>query len=64
MVKKKSGFDKAYEELQEIVEELQSEEISIDQLGDKLKRAKELLKLTKEKLRNVELEINSILESE
>jgi len=59
---KTKGFDKAYAELQKIVEDLQADDISIDKLGDKIKRAKELLEISKEKLRNVEADIQSIID--
>ena len=61
---KTKGFDSAYQELQAIVEELQDENISIDQLSDKIKKAKVLLSTAKDKLRNVELDIKSIISDE
>lgn len=61
---KTSGFDKAYAELLDIVEDLRSDELSIDQLGSKIKRAKELLKITKEKLRDVEIDVQSLIKEE
>lgn len=60
MAKPKS-FDKAYEELKGIVSDLESDQLSIDKLGDKMKRAKELLKFAKEKLRDVEHNIESMI---
>ena len=57
---KKTSFDKAFEELQSIVNGLQDEDTSIDSLSVKLKRAKELVGLCKNKLREVEEDIDSI----
>ena len=57
---KKISFDKAHEELQNILHELQNEETSIDKLSDKLKKAKELVAVCKTKLRSIEEEIDSI----
>lgn len=57
---KKIGFDKAYEELQEIVQSLQDEEAGIDTLSVKLKKAKELVELCRAKLREIESDISSI----
>ncbi|NNF21600.1 MAG: exodeoxyribonuclease VII small subunit [Saprospiraceae bacterium] len=57
---KKISFDQAYEELRQIVEELQGEDVSIDKLGEQLKKATELVKFCKTKLRDVEDEINSM----
>jgi len=59
---KKISFDKAYEELQNILHELQNEETNIDKLSDKLKTAKELVAICKTKLRSIEKEIDSINE--
>lgn len=57
---KKISFDKAHEELQSILHELQNEETSIDKLSDKLKKAKNLVALCKTKLRTIEEEIEDI----
>ncbi|MBT8228906.1 MAG: exodeoxyribonuclease VII small subunit [Bacteroidia bacterium] len=57
---KKISFDQDYEELRQIVEELQGEDVSIDKLGEQLKKATELVKFCKTKLRDVEDEINSM----
>jgi len=57
---KKISFDKAHEELQAILNELQNEETSIDKLSTKLKKAKELVNLCKSKLQSIEEEIESI----
>ena len=57
---KKTGFDKAFEELQEIVGSLQDDDAGIDTLSVKLKRAKELVELCRTKLREVEEDIESI----
>lgn len=59
-----TSYQKAYDELQSIVTKLQSDEIGLDDLGKSVKRAGELIKACKEKLRNVELEIDQILEKE
>ena len=50
-------YQKAYSELQSIVAKLQNEEIGLDELGKEVKRAAELIKMCKEKLRDVEKEI-------
>ncbi len=57
---KKQTFDNAFEELQNIVESLQDENTSIDSLSTKLKKAKELVGFCKDKLREVEDDIDSI----
>lgn len=55
----KLSYDKAFSDLEKILEELQSDEVSIDKLAVKLKKAKELIQVCKEKLRNVEEELGS-----
>ena len=58
----KLTYDKAFAELNKILEELQSEDISIDKLALKSKRANELLAFCKDKLREIEKEVNETLE--
>ena len=60
MANKKKGFDQAYEELQEIVASLQDDETGIDSLSSKMKRAKELVEFCRDKLREVEEDIEVI----
>ena len=55
----KKSYDKAYKELQNILEELQNESISIDKLSDKIKKAKELVGFCKNRLREVEEDLQS-----
>ena len=52
-----NSYQKAYTELQSIVAKMQNEEIGLDELGKEVKRAAELIKMCKEKLRDVEKEI-------
>jgi len=58
---KKNSYAKAYTELQDIVGKLQSEEIGLDELSTEVKRAAALIKMCKEKLRDVEKEIEDSL---
>ena len=58
---KKLNYDNAYEELQSILERLQSEEIGLDTLSQEIKRAAELVTFCKEKLRTIEAEIDESL---
>lgn len=57
---KGKSFDKAYSELKKIVDDLQSDEVSIDKLSAQLKKAAELAQFCKEKLREVEEDIERI----
>ncbi len=59
MAKKKS-YKEAYEELQAIVAELESGRLDIDVLTEKIKLSTELIKICKDKLREVEEDISDI----
>lgn len=57
----KITYTQAFEELQEIVSEIEKGEISVDELSSKVKRASELIKICKEKLTSTEEDVNKIL---
>ncbi len=57
----KISYEKAIAELEEIVNKIESEEISVDELSEKVKRASELIRICKAKLFNTEKEVNKIL---
>ena len=56
-----TNYKEAFEELQQIVEEIETGEISVDELSLKVKRAASLLKICKEKLSSTEEDVNQIL---
>ncbi len=60
----KITYDKAFEELNRILEDIQSEDIGIDDIAKKSKRAKELLKFCREKLRTIEDQVAENFEEE
>ena len=55
-------YKQAFQELNKILKDLQSEEIDVDELTDKVKRALELIKICKEKIEKTELEVKKIIE--
>ncbi len=55
-----NSYEKAMQELQEIVDQLQEEAIGIDDLSLKVKRAAELIQFCKEKLRSTESDVTAI----
>ncbi len=63
MAKEKS-YDQAYEELQQLVSNIQSEETGLDKMESQVKKASELIKYCKDKLRSLENEINVIFQNE
>jgi exodeoxyribonuclease VII small subunit len=59
----KITYTEAFDELQQIVTELESAEISIDELDAKVKRASSLLKICKEKLYKTEQNVLETLKT-
>lgn len=55
------NYTEAFEELQEIVSEIESGEISVDELSQKVKRAALLIQICKAKLTATENDVESIL---
>ena len=55
-------YTEAYEELQDIVADIEEGEISVDELSKKVKRATELIRICKSKLTETEGDVNKILE--
>ncbi len=55
-------YKQAFQELNEILRDLQSEDIDIDELTQKVKKAVELIKFCKEKIEKTELEVKKIIE--
>lgn len=60
-MKDKLTYDEAYSELQQIAKEIEDESVSIDVLGEKVKRASELIEFCQKKLRATESEVNKII---
>lgn len=55
------NYTSAYEELQQIVSDIENGEISVDELSEKVKRAAQLIKICKNKLTSTEEDVNRIL---
>jgi exodeoxyribonuclease VII small subunit len=61
MSKQKMSYEAALQELQEIVDLLQEEAIGIDTLSEKVKRAAELIRFCREKLRSTEEDVKNVM---
>jgi len=61
-MKKEETYDAAVAELTAIIRELEDETISVDVLGEKVKRAKELVQFCRERLIRTEEEVQGLLE--
>jgi exodeoxyribonuclease VII small subunit len=55
------NYSDAYQELMEIVQEIENGDISVDVLSEKVKRASVLLRFCKEKLKQTEVDVDQIL---
>jgi len=56
-------YESAYNELKQITEEIESEDVSVDVLAARVKRAAELAAFCQAKLRTTETEVNNIIQS-
>ncbi|MFA9211545.1 MAG: exodeoxyribonuclease small subunit [Bacteroidota bacterium] len=54
-------YEKAYNELQEIITAIETGDVSVDLLSEKVKRAAELITFCKEKLTATEQDVQQIL---
>jgi len=61
MSNKNTNYVEAFEELQQIVKEIEEGEINVDELSQKVKRATELISICKNKLNSTEEDVNKIL---
>ncbi|RLD89830.1 MAG: exodeoxyribonuclease VII small subunit [Bacteroidetes bacterium] len=59
---KNQTYRQAIDELEAIVNEIENEEISVDELSEKVKRASQLIVLCKTKLTKTEEEVSKVLE--
>ncbi len=58
----KLDYVAAFDELQQIVSDIEEGEITVDELSEKVKRASELIRFCKKKLTTVESDVKRILE--
>lgn len=62
MEEQQLNYTQAFEELQFILTEIEDGTISLDDLGEKVKRASELIDICRNKLRNTEENVSKILD--
>lgn len=55
-------YQQAFEELEQITKDIESEEVSVDDLAKKVKRAADLLEICNAKLKLTATEVNNIIE--
>jgi len=59
----KINYSEALEELEKIVSEIENEDISVDELSGKVKRAAVLIRVCKTVLHQTEKEVNAIFKA-
>ena len=64
MAKETITYTEALEELQQIVQEMENADVSVDELSEKIKRCTVLIRLCKDKLTKTEAEIAKIMNTE
>ena len=60
---KEPTYGEAMIEIEEILENIESGELDVDELTDKVKRVASLLDICKKKLKTTEVEIQKVIES-
>lgn len=62
MAKKEESYNEAVEKLRRIVSDIESGDMDVDVLSEKVKEATRLIKLCKEKLYKADEEVKKVLE--
>ena len=62
MSKKKLNYTESITELETIIQQIESGDLTVDELAEKVKNAADLVKTCQDKLRKTEEEINKTLE--
>jgi exodeoxyribonuclease VII small subunit len=61
MSKKIIKYKEAVDELNAILEELESENVDVDEVSQKVKKAVELIKICRDKIDNTEIQVRKIV---
>ena len=64
MKKKENDYDKAIVQLEQVVARIQSGEMGLEEMRHEVRSAMELIALCKAKLRNIETDLEAMLEEE
>jgi len=62
MTTKKITYQKAVEEIEDILSKIENEELDVDELSDQVKKVSTLIKICKEKLFKTQEEVERILD--
>ena len=58
------SYSQAVKEIEDILSKINDREFDVDKLGSEVKRAAELIKLCRQKLRKVETEVENVLKED
>jgi len=61
MPKRKLTFKEAFKELEEILKEIESQDLDVDYVAQKVKRATDLIKFCRQKIKSAEFEVKKII---
>ncbi len=64
MAKQKFNYSKSLKEIEEIVKQIESGELAVDKLADKVRKATKLIKQCRDKLRTTEDDLGRILKDQ
>jgi len=64
MKKKLNDYDLAMAQLEKLVERIQNGEMGLEEMRNEVKTAMELIQLCRSKLRNIETDLEEVLEEE
>ena len=64
MAKQKFNYSKSLKEIEEIVKQIESGELDVDKLADKVQKATKLIEQCREKLRTTEEDLDRILKDQ
>ncbi len=59
---KEISYTEAFEELKSIASQLENDDVAVDDLTEKMKRATYLMKICKDKLSKIEADVNKTIE--
>ena len=60
-MKENPSYTEAFEQLQQIVKQMEDADISVDDLAENIKKATKLIKICKDKLTKTEEEVNKTI---
>jgi exodeoxyribonuclease VII small subunit len=64
MKPKKTDYDKAMAQLEQLVDRIQRGELGLEEMRGEVKSALELIRLCRSKLRDIEVDLDTLLEEE